>query len=249
MRRKWIAAALLLTTVSAGCQHEGPPYESRYTSPQPTSPPLPPGASYFDDFNRPMTPLGVGPGWQVGPADGDPSPAPGDFGSVQGGKLIANGDGGLYAMRSFRSIVRRVGVTGGWTRNTAGGFETLVIGVPAKGEFAPGMVRLTVNPSRWALATRRGSERFEPIVGGKFDPALEVGREYRFEIDTADGTVAVRVPGTDRRYRVGTLGLLGDRAFWQVYSDPTQRPVGAKFGINSVWVAEQDQLLSPVPSE
>lgn len=89
---------------------------------------------------------------------------------------------------------------------------------------------------------------FDPVVGGKFDPPLEVDRAYRFEMDTADGTVTVRVPGVDRKYSVGTRGLLSDQAFWQLYSDPTERPIGAKFSIDAVWVGEQDQSLSPLPS-
>jgi hypothetical protein len=183
-----------------------------------------------------------------GADDGGPI-LPGATGAfIRDGHYVSSDDSGVYAVRTFRSTVRRVGTEGRWTRVGDGGFETLVMGMAANDNMGSSdMVQLTVTPTNWVVSSRRGTVDPRNVARGKFNPPLELNRTYQFEMDAADGTVTVRVPGAEEKAKLGTIGLLSETAYWQHYSPPKEIPIGAKFCIDKLWVAEQDQPLSPIP--
>ncbi len=204
--------------------------------------------SFLDNFDRDDTPLGLGEGWDIRrgvQGEAIDSVPTGAF--IRDGHYVSSNDNGVYAVRTFRSTVRRVGAEGRWTRIGAGGDETFVMGIAASDDLTGNMVQLTVTPAGWTVSKRRGSIDPENVVTGKFSPPLELNRTYRFEMDTADGTVTVRVPGVEKTTKLGTIGLLSERAYWQHYSPPAELPIGAKFCIDMLWAAEQGQPLSPLP--
>lgn len=253
MNRKRVIAAAIFMTAVAACTPEPPPFESHYTPPPPTAPqpllPLAPGSSFVDNFDRPDTPLGLGDGWDMRePAGGgNPTLPPATDGFIENGRYTSAGDTGVYAVRSFRSTVHRVGAEASWERVSNGGAETLVMAVTGNDKITTDLVQLTVNPNGWAVSTRRDGGRVRRVFAGKFDPPLELDRQYRFEVDVADGSVTVRVPGAEEKRTVGTSGLLSERAFWRHVSAPTDRPVGVKASVNMVWVAEEGLPLVPTP--
>lgn len=182
-------------------------------------------------------------------AEGDRSIAPVETGAfVRNGHYVSSDDSGVYAVRAFRGTVRRVGVEGRWTRVGEGGDETLVMGITADDGLESNLVQLTVTQAGWTVSKRRDGADPQVVVKGKFTPPLEVNRTYDFELDAADGTVTVRVPGTEKKAKLGTIGLLSGRAYWQHYSEPAEVPIGAKFCVDMVWVAEQGQPLTALPA-
>lgn len=204
--------------------------------------------SFLDDFDRADTPLGLGEGWEIrGGAQGDPIVPVQTGAFIRDGHYVSSNDSGVYAVRTFRSTVRRVGAEGRWTRIGAGGDETFVMGIAASDDLRGNMLQLTITPTGWAVTKRGGSVDPESVVTGKFDPPMELNRTYRFEMDAADGTVTVRVPGAEKTTKLGTIGLLGERAYWQHQSAQAELPIGAKFCIDMLWAAEQGQPLSPLP--
>lgn len=166
---------------------------------------------------------------------------------LRNGHYVSSDDSGVYAVRTFRSTVRRVGTEGRWTRIGVGGDESLTMGIAASDRLDADLVELTVFPSGWEVSMRRGQMEPRVVVRGKFEAVLEANRTYRFEMDAADGTVTVRLPGVEKNAKLGTIGLLGKHAFWQHNSPSAELPIGVKFCIDMVWVAEQDQPLSPLP--
>ncbi|PRC42227.1 hypothetical protein C6A85_000000111580 [Mycobacterium sp. ITM-2017-0098] len=167
---------------------------------------------------------------------------------IRNGHYVSSDDSGVYAVRAFRSTVRRVGVEGRWTRVGGGGDETLVMGMAANDNLESNFVKLSVTPAGWAVSNRRDTGDPQVVVKGTFNPPLELNRTYQFELDAADGTVTVRVPGAEKKAKLGTIGLLSNRAYWQHYSEAAEIPIGAKFCIDMLWVAEQGQPLAAIPA-
>lgn len=253
MGGKWPVGATMLFAVVTACAPAPPPYESRYVPPSPTSPPPPqlaPGASFVDDFNRPDTEAGLGAAWDMRGAEivGNPILPPTTDGSIIGGQFMASGDSSVYAVREFRSAVRRIGAEGRWTRVGNGGEETFVMAVSANEKLRTDMVHFAATPAGWGVTTRRNGGVARHVMGGKFHPPLDLNRSYRFEMDIADGSVTVRVPGMESTGKVGTIGLVGNRAFWQLYPSPSRIPLGVRYSADMVWVAEDNQPLTPLPS-
>lgn len=168
-------------------------------------------------------------------------------GFIRNGHYVSSDDSGVYAVRTFRDTVRRVGVEGRWTRVGEGGDESLVMGITANEDLS-NFVKLTVTQAGWAVTQRRGSAEAQVVVKGSFNPPLALNRTYQFELDAADGTVTVRVPGAEKKAKLGTIGLLSNSAYWQHYSEPAEIPIGAKFCIDVLWVAEQGQPLAAIPA-
>ncbi|VEG52373.1 Uncharacterised protein [Mycolicibacterium aurum] len=178
----------------------------------------------------------------------DGSVLPAETGAfLRNGHYVSSDDSGVYAVRTFRDTVRRVGVEGRWTRIGEGGDETLIMGISADENLESNYVNFTVTPAGWVVSTRRDNADPRVVVKGSFSPPLELNRTYRFELDAADGTVTIRVPGAEKKAKLGTIGLLGDRAYWQHYSDPAEIPIGAKFCVDVLWAVEQDQPLTAIP--
>lgn len=254
MGGKWLVAGLLGVLAVSGCAPEPPPYTSQYTPPPPIASPPPAlaaGASFVDLFDRPNTESGLGGGWDMREsADYSPILPPTTDGLIADGHFVSSGSIPVYAARTFRSVLRRVGAEGRWTRaesNSAGGSdEKLVIAITANDRLKSDLVQLVASPVGWEVATRRNGGTYRREMTGKFDPPLEFNREYRFEMDATNGSVTVRVPGTERKGNVGTAGLLSERGFWELASGKEQ-PSG-KFAYNAVWAGEQDQPMSPLPS-
>ncbi|WP_185294640.1 hypothetical protein [Mycolicibacterium litorale] len=252
MAWKWLVAAVLLMTAVVACTHEPPPYESRYTPPPPplgAPAPLPPGASFVDTFDRPDTQLGLGEGWDLRESiDNSALPLSATDGFIRAGRYASASMTNVFAVRKFRSKVRRIGAEASWTRVGDGPAETLFMAISANEKITSDLVQLAVNPAEWEVSTRRNGH-FWRVVRGRFDPPLDLDRDYRFEMDAADGSITATLPNGVRTGRVGTSDLLSERAFWRHGFDPADpRPAGARFAANIVWVAEEGQTLVPVPS-
>lgn len=252
MRSKLPVSAALILVMVAACAPEPPLYESRYTPPPPVTrppPPLPPGSSFIDDFNRPDTSLGLDAGWDIRKAEeGNPEPPLATDGFISGGHYASAGLESVYAARTFRSTVRRVGAEARWTRIGDGSVETLVMAITANGQLMGDQVQLAAHPIGWVVSTRRNGQ-YRRVFRGVFDPPLDLDREYRFEMDAADESVTVRIPGAERKANVGMLGLLSERAFWRYAFAPADRPIGVKVSANMVWVAEDGQSMTPLPED
>lgn len=123
----------------------------------------------------------------------------------------------------------------------------MVMAVTANDQLMGDSLQLAVHLDGWAVSTRRDGQ-VRRAFDGKFDPPLEVDREYRFEMDAADGSVTVRVPGLERKAKVGTLGLLSERVYWRYAFAPKDRPIGIKVSTNMVWAVEEGQPISPLPA-
>ena len=189
---------------------------------------------FVDTFNRDNTTLGLGDGWDLrGPyVDTFPMP-PATDGFIRGGRYTYSGDSVVYAVRQFDGTVRRVGAEGRWRQIGGGPETTLAMAITANDQLVNDMVHFTATRASWDVTFRRGGGAFEPILSGRFSPVLELDREYQFEIEATDNSVTVRVPGTEASKDVSTVGLLGDRAFWEQY--PNGAPVGTVLDIDAVW--------------
>ncbi|WP_133057320.1 hypothetical protein [Mycolicibacterium iranicum] len=250
--RRLLAAALLMTIVSA-CTPEPPPYESRYTPPAPTAPPPPPmapGASFVDDFERAETPAGLDQDWELRGADPGKPALPVQKGAfIRDGHYVSSDDSNTYAVQTLRDVVRRVGAEGRWTKIGNGGYETLIMGIAADDSLNGNQLQLVITPAGWELRKHPDGDSSEAVGKASFDPPLAVNGTYRFEMDVEDESVTVRVAGVEKRVQVDTVGLLGERVYWQHYSAPDELPIGAKFCVDMVWAAEQGKPLSPVPAQ
>ncbi|CAN5365800.1 hypothetical protein BH09ACT7_BH09ACT7_49770 [soil metagenome] len=97
----------------------------------------------------------------------------------------------------------------------------------------------------WNVKMRRDDGTLMPVAEGNFSPMLELDTNYKFEFETTGNTVTVRVPGSEVTKNLPTVGLLGDRAFWQEY--PLRAPAAQVFDFDTVWAVEDGQPLFPVP--
>lgn len=242
MRGK-LASILLLVALIAGCQ-QPPAYVSHYTAPPSAAQPVPPQtmASFIDTFDRPDG--GLGEGWDMrGPyVHSFPLPPAAD-GFIRDGHYTYAGNVAVYATRQFRAPVQRIGATGRWTQTRDGAETTMAMAITANSELVTNMVHFTANRAGWNLTVRRG-KGFEPVASGAFTPILALDTDYRFELEAHDGTVTVRVPGSEVTKPVDLTGIVGDRAFWEEY--PPTLPAGVVFDYDTVWAAEQGQPLQPV---
>ena len=253
MGSKWLGAAAVIAIALTGCTHSPPPYAPYYTPPlatTPSPPRLPPGASFVDMFDRPDTASGLGEGWDMREADdGNPLLPPTADGFISDGHFISSSNRSIYAARTFRSVVRRVGAEGRWMPMGIGNEgtrdEKLVMAITANDRLKSDVLQFATTPTGWEVSTRRGGGKFRREMSGTFIPPLERDREYRFEMDAMDSSVTVKMPGVERKGNVGTIGLLSDRAYWQLA--PAEPPNGGTFAFNMVWAAEQDQVLTSLP--
>lgn len=235
----------VLVLVLVGCTKEPPAYESRFTETATTTATvaLVVEASWFDTFDRPDTPAGLGDGWDMraGYVDRFPMPAATD-GFVQGGAFTYAGDDTVYAARQFRGTVLSVGTTGRWRQIRDGSADTTIaMAITPNDRLVSEMVHFAANRSTWELTVRRGGP-FEPVAKGTFSPPLTVGRDYTFAITAAADSVSVTVPGSNpTAHPVDTTGLLGDRAFWEEYIKPP--PASTAFDFDTVWAVEDGQPL------
>ncbi|MHA0286115.1 hypothetical protein ACXYX3_06625 [Mycobacterium sp. C3-094] len=108
-------------------------------------------------------------------------------------------------------------------------------------------ILFAATPNQWQVTTRQNGGVARDIVSGTFNPPLKLNRDYRFEMDVADNAVTVRVPDGQRSGRVGTIGLVGNRAFWELFADPEAGHSGLLFSADVVWAAEQGATLAIVP--
>jgi hypothetical protein len=223
-------AVVLVFLVS--CQ-QPPAYVSHFVPP----------TTFVDTFNRPNTELGLGNGWDTRTyVDDFPLPAATD-GFIRDGTYSYAGDSVVYAARQFRGTVKRMGSVGSWKQTRGGGETTLAMAITSNDALITHMVHFAANRSVWELTVRRGGA-FEPVASGRFSPTLALDHGYQFEIEAADNSVTVRVPGSEVTKNVPTDGLLGDRAFWEEYAKPM--PAGVVFDFDAVWAAEEGQTLLPV---
>ncbi|MGU3497940.1 hypothetical protein [Mycobacterium sp. C31M] len=259
-------ALLMAPMVLVSCSHEPPAYESKYVPPttstlqnteqpvEPTPqndvlPPEPIAATFFDYFDRPNTTYGLGEGWdmrgrdpRIDPdANSFPLPAASD-GYIADGNFTYTGGSMVYAVRQFDGPVRSIGAEARWRSVGTGTETTLAMGITANDLVVADMVHFVVNRSSWKVTLRRGAGSFEPVLGGRFTPILELDRDYRFEIEATDARITVRVPGTEESKDVPTAGLVGDRAFWEQY--PNGTPAGNVLDVDTVWATVEGQPLT-----
>lgn len=257
MKRAFVMG-LMSMTILTSCQ-QPPPYESPgavasfptveppQASTLPPAAPPPIEASFSDTFNRPDTEFGLGDGWDLrGPgADAHSVPLPpATDGFIKDGSYTYAGTSVVSAVRQVRATVQRVGASGRWRRIGRGTETTLALAITANDLIVTDMVHLAVNRSVWNLTVRRGNGAFEPVATGRFNPILEVGRDYRFEFQATDNAITVMVPGAEVTKEVSTVGVLGDRAFWQ--ERPTRSPAGNVFDFDTVWALEAGQPVFEV---
>ena len=255
-KMQFAAAGAAFVIAVTGCSHEPPHYESRYTGPTPQAPPRPPmpaGASFIDDFSRPNSAQGLGPGWQIHElqqaADGTSSFPPSSDAYISDGLYAVRGDKSIYAVRGFGGKVRRVGVGGAWAHSdgTAG---SVAVGITADPKLTGTNLQFTASARSWALETRRAGTRTRRLLSGNFNPPLEFGSDHRFEMTVADEFVTVALPrGEEKRAKLATERLLGNFAFWehQQATSPNE-PIDTRFGVAVAWAAEEGQPLKPIPS-
>jgi hypothetical protein len=260
--RKWIkswaaATAVVVTSILTSCNHEPPAYESKYRPPSstpftttpPPPPPLPTEASFVDDFNRPNSTFGLGEGWDLrGSYLGSFPLPPATDGFIKDGSFTYGGDSIVAAVRQLRSTVRRMGAVGHWAQTRPGAETTLAMAITANDHLFSDVVLFTANRARWDLSVRRANGVFSSMAQRDFAPPLELDRAYQFEIEATDTAVTVRVPDAETTMQVSTVGLLGDRVFWQEFAKPTDLPAGVVFDFDTVWAVEDHQPLLPVPA-
>ncbi len=218
VKRASLAVGLLLTLVSC----------SNYQATE-----LP----FVDSFDRADTTLGLGEGWDMrGPyVDAFPLP-PATDGFIKGGKYTYSGDSVVYAVRRMDGTVHRMGAQGQWRQTGEGSDTTVAMAITSNDLLVSDMVHFAASRGNWELTVRRAGGAFEPVAKGRFVPVLDLGVQYRFQLQATDETVTVTVPGTEVTKKVSTAGLLGDRVFWEEY--PNGTPVGTVFDVNAVWASE-----------
>lgn len=254
MKRSLAGVLIILLT---SCTHEPPAYKSEYVSPSTSSSaPAPPSqqgplstqpslASFVDYFDRPNTKHGLGDGWDLrNPVQGTFPPPPATDGFVDDGRYTYAGTSGVHAVRRFRGTIRSMGTVGRFRSIRFGAETALAMGITPNEHLTADMLFLAAKRSDWTLIARRADGPYERIAAGRFSPKLDLNRDYRFELETTDNTVTVRVPGSEETASVSTAGLLGDLAFWQEY--PTRTPAGMVFDFDTVWALEDGQQVLPV---
>lgn len=234
---RYLVVLLCLIPALAGCRRAPPEYVANYTptAPSTTVPTLTPApspiqASFVDTFDRPDTELGLGEGWDMRTyVDSFPMPAATE-GFIRNGGYTYAGDSVVNAARQFRATVRRMGTVGRFRQAREGNETTLAMAITANDRIITHMVHFAANRGTWELTVRRGGA-FEPVAKGQFTPALELDRDYEFEIEATDTAVTVRVPGDEVTENVSTVRLLSDRAFWEEYAKPA--PAGVVFDFDT----------------
>ena len=252
--KRYLAAATIVMSMTS-CSHEQPEYVSPYAdSVAPSTTSAPPStteavlpisveASFVDDFERPDTQVGLGEGWDMRSRDKNILQPAAD-GFIQDGRYTYTGRGSVYAARQFRGTVRRIGSAGRFRSIRFGPETVMAMGITANDQLTSDMVLLTAKRSGWRLTIRRANGPYETVAEGAFDTKLELDRDYQFELSATDDLVSIDVPGTKESHSVSTLGILGDRAFWQEY--PTRVPSGDVFDFDILWALEDGQPTFPV---
>jgi hypothetical protein len=258
-----IAVLLMLLT---SCDREPPPYASKYVEPTtsdvvPTSlapqaeaaaqPVIPPQASFFDNFDRPDTQLGLGEGWDLrGNPDTNSFPLPAATdGFIKDGRFTYNGINPVYAVRQFEGSVRSVGTVGRFREVGSSYAQTAFsMSIVPNDQILTDMLTFVATRSGWNVKIRRANGPFDEVAQGDFSPALELDRDYQFELRATDSTVTVQVPGSEEVTKdVSTAGLLGNRASFQEH--PVRTPTGDVFDFNTVWATEDGKPLVAVPAD
>lgn len=249
MRGRSLSALVAAVLALTACEKSPPDYVSRYTEPSTpgsaaaAAPPT--MASFFDNFDRPDTQLGLAAGWDLrGPYKGSFPLPPATDGFIRNGSYTYAGKDVVYAVRKFRAPVERMGTVGEFTKTGDGAETGLAMAITPNDKLVFDMVHFAANRSTWALTIRRNGGDFVPVASGAFTPTLDFDRDYVFEIAATDKTITVRVPGQQQTYPADTSGLIGDLAFWEEY--PTKLPAGVAFDFDSVWAAEAGQPMSPI---
>lgn len=249
---KVLVTSVLLLASFAGCGGEG---ESMPAGPDaPTLPPLE-GVTFFDNFDRADTTLGLGANSQGLVYDmrgayvsGFPLPAATD-GFIRSGAYTYAGQGVVYAALSLRGTVRRIGAYGRWRKISDGGPNetTIALGIAPNDLYITDIVHFTASRGLWDLTTRTAGGDFVSVANGEFSPMLEVGKDYRFEVTVTDLEVIIAVPGAEVvAVTPAAGGLLGRYAFWEEY--PNQPPSGTVFDFDAIWATE-DGLPSQAPGQ
>lgn len=122
---------------------------------------------------------------------------------IRDGHFVSSDDTNVYAVQTLRGTIRRIGAEGRWTKVRNGGYETLVMGIAADDSLGRNLVQLTVSPASWGLSRHRDGDTPAQVAKGTFSPPLALNGTYRFEMDVADGSVIVRVPGVEKEVRLG----------------------------------------------
>ena len=258
--KRCLAVAVLLMLLTA-CNHEPPPYESHYVEPAPLSstspsllpqlatPPLPPQASFVDEFNRTDTDLGLGGDWDMRgtPVVESPTLPPATDGFIREGSFTYAGTSSVAALRQFRGTVRGMGTIGQFRKIAPGLVQSGVTMniIDSDRKDAPTLA-LFVARTGWSLRLRQLGKPFKTVAQGQFSPILDLDRSYRFEFQATHDEVTVTVPGLNEVTKtLSTDGLLSDLASWQEY--PLRMPAAQVFDFDTVWAIEDGQPTVPVP--
>lgn len=225
-----------LVLLLVGCGQAPPAYESKF--------PQFGLASFIDTFDDPEE------SWDLrGPYAGSfPLPAATD-GFFEHGVYSYAGNAVVYAVRQFTGRVTAIGTRGQWRRVRDGDAETaMTMALTSNDKIVSDMVHFSVSRSRWSLTVRRGAD-FISVAEGRFAPQLSLDRAYRFELATDSNSVAVQLPDDDLTPKVvitdvDTVGLVGDRAFWEEF--PVTTPASMVFDFDTVWGLEEGQPVKAV---
>lgn len=176
-----------------------------------------------------------------------PTLPPATDGFIKDGHYSYSGASPVYAERQLRGTVRSVGTVGQFRRIGPGFGQTgLSMAVVTNDQKDTNIVSFWVSRSGWNVKIGRADDALTPVVHGDFSPMLKLDQDYQFDIEITDDTVTVNVPGAEKTTNVSTVGLLGDRAFWQEY--PLRMPADQVFDFDQVWAVEDGQPLVPVPA-
>lgn len=209
------------------------------------------GVTFFDDFDRPNTypgDLGInteGFTWDLrGPYGSEyPLPPARDgfiLGNVYTYSGLASPDSVVYANQSLRDNVLRLGAIGRWVAGGSGSARTsIAIIISANDNLISDMLHFTISRSFWRLELRIEGGAFETVAEQSFNPRLELGYDYFFDLSVADDleTVKITTPNgkitiTDNR----VTELLGRYCIWELY--PNGDDTLDTFQFNAVWAKE-----------
>lgn len=235
-----LACALVAVLVLVGCTREPPPYQSRVTATATTTTaittaPVTVDALWSDTFDRPDTSSGLGDGWDMraGYVDRYPMPAATD-GFIRDGAFTYAGKDTVYATRQFPHPVQEAGTTGRWRKLRDGDETTIAMAISSNDKLVNDMVHFAANRSTWELTVRRGGP-FEPVTKGRFNPPLDLDRDYTFTMKTTPTDITIQIPGAEPiTTPVDTSGLTGPWVFWEEYIKPP--PAGTVFDFDTVWI-------------
>lgn len=124
----------------------------------------------------------------------------------------------------------------------------MAMNISANDRLITDILHFAANRSEWQLSIRRSGGAFSTVAKGSYSSKLRLDQDYQFEVEASDAAVTVRVPGREIRTEISTLGVLGDKAYWQEY--PTTWPknvdTGVVFEFDAVWAIEEGQAAAPV---